>query len=195
VQRFRAAILLFALALLALPGGGVRRASAEEVAVPAGLQAELIAKVAPYDKNFAARASDRVHVLVVTRSGDADSERTANQLTAALRDVKDIGGLPHDEATLAFSGAQALADAVRARRASIVYLTPGLTSEIEGIRDALSGISVLSVGAVADYALRGAVLGFDLVSGKPKIVCNLTQAKKQDVAFKAEVLKLMRVIE
>jgi hypothetical protein len=70
-----------------------------------------------------------------------------------------------------------------------------MPSMIEGIRDALSGISVLSVGAVADYALRGAVLGFDLVSGKPKIVCNLTQAKKQDVAFKAEVLKLMRVIE
>ena len=37
--------------------------------------------------------------------------------------------------------------------------------------------------------------GVDLVSGKPKIVIELAQAKRQDVAFKAELLKLARVIE
>jgi hypothetical protein len=191
-SKFRAALALAALALLVALA---RPTAAEEVAVPVGLQAELLAKVAPYDKNFAARAGDRVHVLVVTRAGDADSERTASHVTSALKQLADIGGLPHDEATLAFAGAKPLADAVRARKVAIVYLTPGLTAEVEAIRDALAGVSVLSVGALADYATRGAVLGFDLVSGKPKLVCNLGQAKKQDVAFKAEVLKLMRVIE
>ena len=39
------------------------------------------------------------------------------------------------------------------------------------------------------------VLGFDLVSGKSKLLCHLGQAKKQHVAFKAEVLKLMKVYE
>lgn len=163
--------------------------------MPVGLQAELLAKVAPYDKNFAARAGDRVHVLVVTRAGDADSERISNHITAALRELKDIGGLAHDEAAMSYSGAKALADTVKARRIAIVYLTPGLSADVEAIRDALSGVSVLTVSGVTDHVARGAVLGFDLVSGKPKLVCNLGQAKKQDVAFKAEVLKLMRVIE
>jgi hypothetical protein len=33
------------------------------------------------------------------------------------------------------------------------------------------------------------------VSGRTKLVINLGQAKKQKVAFRAEVLKLMRIVE
>ena len=39
------------------------------------------------------------------------------------------------------------------------------------------------------------VFGFDLVSGRPKLLLNLTQAKLQNVAMKAAVLKLMQVFE
>jgi hypothetical protein len=187
--RALAALVLLALVLVA------RSTDAEEVAVPVGLQAELVAKVAAYDKSFAARAGDRVHVLLVTRSGDSDSVRTAAHMESALRDVKEIGGLPHDESTVSYPGAKALADTVKSRRIAIVYVTPGLGGEAEAIRDALAGVSVLSVGAVAEYVPKGIVLGFDVVSGKPKLVVNLAQAKRQDVQFKAEVLKLMRVIE
>jgi len=42
---------------------------------------------------------------------------------------------------------------------------------------------------------RGIVLGFDLVGGKPKMLVNLGQARKQHVAFMAEVLKLAKVFE
>ncbi len=187
--RALARLILLATVLVAWP------TFAEEVGVPIGLQAELVAKVAAYDKNFVARAGDRVHVLLVTRIGDSESVRTAAHMESALRDVKEIGGLPHDEVTVGFAGPKALAEAVRARHVAIVYLTPGLGTEVEAIRDALAGVSVLSVGAISDFVPKGAVLGFDVVSGKPKLVVNLTQAKKQDVAFKAEVLKLMRVIE
>jgi len=187
----RALALLILLACVVV----ARATDAEEVAVPVGLQAELIAKVAAYDKSFAARAGDRVHVILLTRPGDAESVRTAAHMETALRDVKDIGGLPHDEVTFGYPGPKALVEQVRARHAAIIYVTPGLGTEIEGMRDALSGVSVLSVGAVADYVPKGVVLGFDVVSGKPKLVVNLGQARKQDVAFKAEVLKLMRVIE
>jgi len=187
--RALARLILLATLLVAWP------TFAEEVAVPIGLQAELVAKVAAYDRNFAARAGERVQVLLVTRAGDGESVRTAAHMESALKDMKEIGGLPHEETTVAYGGAKALADAVKARKVAIVYLTPGLGTELEAIRDALAGVSVLSVGAIADFVPKGAVLGFDLVSGRPKLVVNLTQAKKQDVAFKAEVLKLMRVIE
>src|SRR5262245_36040928 len=97
------------LMLLLVVVGGPSRA-AEEVLVPVGLQAELVAKVAAYDKNFPARAGDRVHVLILTRAGDAESVRTAAHMEAALRGINDIGGLPHDETTLAYPGAKALAE-------------------------------------------------------------------------------------
>ena len=46
-----------------------------------------------------------------------------------------------------------------------------------------------------DYVPGGIVLGFDVVSGRPKLLVHLTQAKRQNVALRAEALKLMRVFE
>jgi hypothetical protein len=179
-----AAILLFA-----------RHGRGDEVVVPVNLQAELVAKVAAYDKSLPTRAGDRVHVLIVVKAKDDGSGRFAKHLESALGGIDRIGGLPHDEAIVTYSNARALADLCRAKRAAIVYLAPGLGEEAAQIRGALEGVSVLSVSAVAGDVQRGIVLGFDLVSGKPKIVVHLAQAKKQDVQFKAELLKLARVIE
>jgi hypothetical protein len=131
----------------------------------------------------------------VTKSGDDESTRIAAQMQRSLRDRAEIGGLSHDETTLVYSDAATLAGVIRSRKIAIVYFTPGLRGEIPAIASALSGINVLSVAAQADYVPKGAVLGFDLVSGKPKLAVNLPQAKRQDVAFRAEVLKLMRVYE
>jgi hypothetical protein len=163
--------------------------------VPVQLQAELVAKVASYDRNLPARAGDRVHVLIVVKPKDDASSRFAKHMESALGGVDKIGGLPHDEATAPYAGARALAETCKAKRIAIVYLAPGLGEEVAAIRAALEGVNVLSVAAVAGDVPKGIVLGFDLVSGKPKIVVHLAQAKRQDVQFKAELLKLAKVIE
>lgn len=168
---------------------------ADEVAVPVPLQAELVAKVAAYDKNFAARAGDKARILLVVKKGDAESTSFGKHMAAALGELPTIGGLAHEETVLPFAGAAELATTCKTRRASIVYLGPGLAPDIEAIRAALDGVNVLSVAAAAEQVPRGIVLGFDLISGKPKILVQLTQAKKQDVAFKAELLKLAKVYE
>lgn len=167
-----------------------------DVPVPVPLQAELVAKVAGYDKNLPARAAGRVRVLIVTKKDDDTSARFARHLESALGEIDRIGGLPHEQTTLSFSGGQALASACKERRTSIVYIAPGFAEQdVNAIGAALSGVNVLSVAADAAEVPKGVVLGFDLVSGKPKIVVHLGQARKQDVQFKAELLKLAKVIE
>jgi hypothetical protein len=74
-----------------------------------------------------------------------------------------------------------------------VYLTPGFDDDVPRIGASLRGVDVLSLGAVPDYVSQGVVLGFDLESGKPKILINLDQAKQQNVSFPADVLRLMKV--
>ncbi len=155
----------------------------------------LLAKVAGYDKNLPARAGDRVHVLIVTKNGSDESSRVASQADKALGDQDTIGGLPHDRATAAFSDAAALARLCRSRRIAIVYLTPGFSDgEVTAIAAAFSGADILSASAVASHVPLGIVLGFDLVSGKPKLLVHLGQAKRQHVDLSAEVLKLMKVV-
>src|SRR5438874_366246 len=55
-------------------------------------------------------------------------------------------------------------------------------------------IALLTASAVASQVTLGIVLGFDLVSGKPKLLVHLGQARRQHVDLSAEVLKLMRVV-
>lgn len=166
-----------------------------EESVPLARQAELVAKVAPYDRAFASRAGDAARVLIAFREGDADSVHASRTLERAFLDLGTIGGLPVQVTLSPFKGAAALAEACRALKIAILYVAPRLHDDAPAIAAALSGGSVLSVGGDASYVSKRIVLGFELVSGKPKLVVHLDQAKQQGVSFKAEVLKLMRVIE
>jgi len=189
----RRLILAVGLVVLSIAASG--SAGADAVAVPVSVQAELLVKVAAYDKNFAKRAVDRVRVFIVEKRDDGDSVRVASQLRSALQEVGRIAGLPHEETIVDFSSAAALAAGCRAGHASIVYLGPGLDSEVDGIGKALEGGDLLSVGSVPEYVAHGIVLGFGLRSGKPKMLVNLTQAMRQGVDFRADVLRLMTVVQ
>jgi hypothetical protein len=172
-----------------------RALRAESPNVPIRLQAELLAKVASYDRNFEARSGGHARILILVSRGDSDSKLTATDLRSELASISTVGGLSHDEEIVNYVAAPSLAETCRARQIAIVYLTPGLSGEIPAIRDAIGGLKMLTVASVAEYVPAGIVLGFDLVSGRPKLVVNLTQARKQHIDFRAEVLKLMKVYE
>jgi len=185
---------LLAVPALALALAGLSHA--QEVAVPIAIQADLLVKVAAYDRNLPNRAGDRVRTLIVSRPGNSTSSRVAGQMAKAMEPKEPIAGLPHDEILYSFSDAGALARTCRERRISLVYLAPGFgDGELNAIADALDGVDVLTAGALADYVPRRVVLGFDLVSGKTKLLVHLAQARRQRVALSSEVLKMATVIE
>lgn len=187
----RWARIVLALMLCALLP--VRLSYAEAVQLPADMQAALIAKVAGFDRNFAARAKGKALVLLVGVPGDPESTRAALALKGALSRLPEVGGLPHQEELVSFTTTPALAELVRSTRAAIVYFGPGFDQHLSAIRDEFAALDVLTVGAVPDYVPGGVVLGFDLVSGRPKLLINLGQARKQRVVFPASVLNLMKV--
>jgi hypothetical protein len=154
-----------------------------------------LAKVTGYDRNFEARSGEQARVLIMIAPGDSDSKLTATDMKSALAAVPSVGGLSHDEEIASYVDAPTLGEMCRAKHIAIVYLTPGFSGEIPAIRDAVGSLKLLTVASLADYVPAGIVLGFDLVSGRPKLVVNLSQARRQHVDFRAEVLKLMRVYE
>jgi hypothetical protein len=159
------------------------------------LQAELLAKVAAYDGSFATRAGSRATVLVVVAADVSDSLRFGAQIRAELSKQDKIGGVEHMEEIVHYSSPGDLARLCRERSPALVYLAPGLSQVAERIADALTGLDVLSVSAVPDDVSRRIVLGFELVSGKPKLLVHLGQARRQNVAFRPELLRLARVIQ
>jgi len=168
-------------------------ASASSVQVPFSVQADLIAKVASFDRNFGARAGARALVFIMQMPNDAESGAAALELKSALSRVSAVGDRPHEEQVVTYGGAAALAEMVKARKPSIIYFGPGFAKELSAIKNSCSNASLLTVGATPEYVESGIVLGFDLVSGRPKLLINLGQARKQQVDFPASVLRLMKV--
>ena len=186
----RLGLILVTLSIaLALAATG----QAQNVQVPFSVQAGLIAKVASFDRNFATRAGSKALVLVLAMPNDSESTRAALELKSALSQLPTVGDLPHEEQVVSYSNPAALAELVRNKKAAIVYFGPGFGKQIPAVRDALSNVNVLTVGALPDYVPDGLVLGFDLVSGRPKLLVNISQARKQNVDFPASVLNLMKV--
>ena len=171
------------------------RARAEELSVPVSRQAELLVRVAAYDRNLPARAKGTTRVLILMNPDDADSRTVANQMESALRGFDKIAGLPSEITTMAYPGGAQVAAACRQNHIAIVYVTQGLDAKIPDLVNALTGVDVLSVAAVARYVTQSVVLGFDLVSAKPTLVINLPQAGRQSVSMDAGVLNLMKVIQ
>jgi hypothetical protein len=185
--------LLFACFGTALPLGP-ETAAADEVSVPIELQVDLLERIVRYERTFAAEATP-VHVVVVSRASSPESLRVTGQLVAGLRRAGSLGGRPVDAGTLSYTTAAALRAEVGASHARIVYLAAGLGDEIGHITTALSGAGVITVSAVGADVDRGAVVGFELVSARPRIVVNLTRARAEQLQFNAQFLRLARVVE
>lgn len=166
----------------------------EAAPLPTTLQAELVVRVASYDKGLRARAGESVRVLIVTKGSDDDAQ-WAEKLKIAFGRAETIGGLPHTETVVRFTSGLDLAATIRSNQTAIVVLPASLGSDVDAVRAALDGVNVLTVAPDSDLVKRGIVLGFELVSGKPRLFFNPTQARRQSVVMSADVLKLMTVVE
>jgi len=188
----RALAWFFALILLV---GVIKHSAAEETPVPVSRQADLLVRVAAYDRNLPARANGKVKVLIVRNDDDPDSRGVGAAMESAVRRFDSIGGIPSEVTSIAFPGGPQLAERVRQGGVSIVYLTPGLDAVLPEMIAALDGLDVLTVSAIPRFVARGVVFGFDLVSGKPTLMINLNQAKRQNVAIDPNAVRLMQVIK
>ncbi len=160
--------------------------------VPVELQAELIHKTARYDRALPGRAGAQVVVLVLVKDGVADSSRVAVQLTAALQRKDTLAGLPHLEEIVSFRGGAALAAKVTSAKAAILYLTPGFSdAEVAEVVSALGETPLLTIGGVERFVRSGVVLGFELVSSKPRLVYHTAQARKHGIDFAPGLVNLM----
>lgn len=187
-------VLCAALCVAGLLGAPTGPVAADEVSVPIELQVALLERIVRYERTFAAETTP-VSVLVVSRASSAESLRVTGQLVAGLQHAGSLGGRTVAATTFSFTNAAGLRAEVGRTHARIVYLTAGLGDEVGRIRTALAGAGVITVAAVGADVDRGAVVGFELVSSRPRIIVNLTVARAEQLQFNGQFLRLARVIE
>lgn len=188
--RLRLLVLVSAVTL----GAGTPSAVADEVSVPIDLQVALLGRVLRYERTYASETTP-VQVLVVSRSGSPASVRVGSQLTAALRRSGSLGGRAVSVTPVSYTTAAALRASANASRARVVYLAAGLGDQLAEIDGALTDRDLFLVSTVGPDVERGAVIGFELVSSRPRIIVNLRAARARRLQFNGQFLRLARVVQ
>jgi hypothetical protein len=169
-------------------------ATADEPSVPLQLQVRLTVKVLEYTQSPPPQSVDVINIGILTKTGVAESTRFGGDLKSALDRVDAIARRPHEQSILQWVGVAGFAEDCKRRKLFVLYVTPGFDSEMPVIARALEGVQVITVAATDSYVERGAILGFELVSGHPRMMFNMGQAKQQDVAFRSAVMLMMRIV-
>lgn len=169
-------------------------ALAEEPTIPLDLQAQLSAKITEYVQS-PTLDGDHLPLGILVNARDAESIRAGAELRAAFGRVSASGRRTFDAEIIPWASASSLAGELGRRKVAILFLTPGLSSELDAIVGALGHRQILTIAAVDAYVGRGAILGYELSSGHPRMILNLRQARSQDVVLRAAVMKLVRIVE
>ncbi len=188
----RRRVLLGAIAFAGMMAFG-RSAAADKPSCPVSVQAQILARILPFERGFTKRVKDRVVVVLVEKPDDPDSTGAVGGMQRALQDAGTIAGKPIRMHTTKWAGPGALASSCRSQGAHAVYIAPGLAEHVSAIARELGNTPILSFAAVERDVAKGIVLGVELRSGKPNMSINLKQAKRQALDFPSAVLKLAKI--
>ena len=182
-----------ALALLLLAGPA---ALAQEMPVPADLQAGLLLKLLPFDRALKERAGSEIVVVVVYQprfrlSSDAKSVFIKTLESDAAGHVGDLPlrlvELPLDEST-------DFAAALQRAAADVVYLAPLRAVDIAALARAAREARVLSFTGVPEYVPQGAMVGIAERRNRPSLVINLGAARAAGVDLRSELLNIAQIV-
>ena len=171
-----------------------RTGASLEPEVPVRLQVSLLDRVIPFDRKFKLRVHGRLSLAVVVDEGNEDSVRIGGQLLSELGARETLGNYPFSALHVPFKSVQGLSDECKRLKAGVVYVTPGVREPIGQLATALLGLRVMTVGTMPEQVSQGLVLGYAVRSGKPRILVNLSQARLQDVDFRADFLRMAEVV-
>ena len=139
--------------------------NAQEMAIPANLQAALFKKIFSFDKTLAAKGNFEVAVI-----GDGADEIVSAFKGAGVnaKASSDIGG------------------------AAVVYVMPGASS-VKSQSSAKKALSISGVTSLVENG--NVAVGLGVEGGKPKIIIHLAQLKAEGQELSADLLKIAKVIQ
>jgi hypothetical protein len=187
-SRLRALIGAAVLIMAAVP------IQAEDTGVPIALQVELLSRLLWYERGLQHSLQKELRAVIIEKARDPASGLAAAQLAAQLEQAKALGGKRVIQRRVIFESPEQVGRVVQEQRPYLAYLTPGLAPVAAELSRVLAAHGVLSVSTQGADTGRGVVLGFELESGKPRILLNLVQARAQKLDFSAQLLRVVRVV-
>ena len=165
---------------------------------PIEIQSKMLLKTLGYDRTVLNKDGDVVRIGVLYNENNPESLKAFEVAGDYLYEQKKAGtkiGKKRLKSTgLSYLSEAALTSMVSNLNISVLYVTPGNEANLSAIANVAKAKNILTFGGCGDYVSHGLAIGVEMNAGKPQVIVNLTNAKAQGADFKAEFLKLAKVV-
>jgi hypothetical protein len=183
-----------ALAALALLASALR--AEDEMPVKAELQVKLLLKVLTYDRQLEVKAGEELVIGVVSSPTSAASAKATADISSELykylsKTVKQLKlqFFLHD-----YSNPDKLAAWVKARKISVLYVSPGNGKNVPAILAFSQQNKVTTMTGVPEYVRMGVAVGIGARQSRPQVLINLSSTKREGSEFDASLLRIAEII-
>ena len=172
-------------------------ASAQEMPVPIKIQYELFLKILTYDRSFKKRVGDEIVIGIVYQRRFRISLNVKNELVEVIEksSTKKLEEIPIRYVPIDLDDEPALTDAISRNSIDILYVAPLRALELKTITELSRQKQVMTLTGVPDYVKSGLAVGIGLKGKRPQIIINLPAAKAEGVDFRAQLLKVAKIIK
>jgi hypothetical protein len=159
-------------------------------------QALILTRALAYDNNLKARAGEAVVIGVLHRADQSASKGAAEAIFHAWRSLDSVRvqDLPMKVVLVPYNRND-LPGTIANHGIDVLYVCPGLESELATIKELSRRQHLLTIGAREELVQAGLSLGSFQTDGKSVIAVNLPASREEGAAFTSELLRLARVIK
>jgi hypothetical protein len=171
-------------------------AHAQEMPVPAPMQASLFTKILTFDRNLKARAGRELRIGVLYQKKVRSSLEAQEEFLRAMcgDPGRRIDGLPLNCVAIEWTSAPEVEATLLRKGIRVLYVAPLRAVAIEEIVAISRAHKITTLTGVPEFVEKGIALGLMLRAERPLILVHLTAARAEGADFNSQLLKLARVL-
>jgi len=183
------------VAVLAAFGLAAAGRDVEKTRVACNVQFDLTVKILTFDRNLGARVGDDLVFGILYRESDPLSLQVKTEMERAIAAVVNarIGKIPIRTISIALDRSSNWDQELRTAGVDVAYLTPMRDTVIVRLINLCRDLNVTTVGSLAEYAARGATIGFESAGDHSEILINLKAAGDVGADFNSRLLAVAKV--
>lgn len=170
---------------------------AQEVPLPADTQIKLLVKTLEFDRNLSGRSHDYVNIAIFYQKKNRQSNDLRLDIENVIQQFKN-SKIQKKSVKFLFIDISSLTDftdIINSQHIDVAFILPLKSINVNDISNITRQKQIISITPCPEYIKNGVSIGFDMQGGKPQIILNLSNSKKEGTNFSSIFLNYAKVIE
>lgn len=175
---------------------GILWSQSQRLGIDAVSQYRIYLKVLSFDREFKARAGDRLVIGILYVKASRESRQATDDFARAVAaGPTDFDGLPVSSVPVEYGKETAIEAALAAESVDVLYVTPILPYDVAPVSAACRARRVPSFTGVPEYVLSGLSVNFGMKGSGAEVFINLRNSRAEGSDFSSRLLDMVTVLD